>query len=134
MTERDVRDLLQRAFEGIAERHGVARSYSRACAMELLAALDGQQIKLVRPAHLHDPAADWRRRPDPGDPRAGANAVRAALYGTALCPLCRTERPLTAAGTLAEHDLPDDDQTPTAGCLGAGLEPLTTDTKPKAEN
>ncbi|MGH6657590.1 MAG: hypothetical protein ACRDVE_20585 [Actinocrinis sp.] len=123
MTQRDVRDLIQAGFEGIAEKYGVHRGYSRACALELLAVLTGQGISFVRPAHLHDPVADWRRKPQPGDALAGANRVRAALYGTGICPLCRTEHALTAAGTLTEHDLPDDDEAPAAGCLGAGLEP-----------
>lgn len=126
MTDRDVRDLLMRSFEGIVERHGVARSYTRACALELLAALDGQRIKLVRPAHLHDPVADWRNKPQPGDPQAGANAARAALFGTGTCPLCRTEQALTGNGTLADHTTEDEDQPP-ADCLGAGLEPLATE-------
>lgn len=127
MTERDVRDLLTRHFEGIAEKYGVRRSYSHACALEILAALAGQGIQLVRPVHQHDPAADWRRVPEPGDAEAGAAAARAALYqqrpnGEGVCPLCRTVQPLTAAGRIVDHDLDDDDMPP-AGCLGAGLEP-----------
>lgn len=127
MTDRDVRDLLQRSFENIVERHGVARSYSHACALELLAALDGQRIRLVYPAHLNDPAADWRHTPEAGDTHRGAAAARAALYaqrphGSATCPLCRTDQPLTAAGRIADHD-PTEDAEPPAGCLGAGLEP-----------
>lgn len=77
MTDRDVRDLLQRAFEGIAERYGVHPNKSTACALEHLAALTGHGIRLVRPAHLHDPDADYRaatlRRQNPdqiGAPRA----------------------------------------------------------------
>ena len=131
MTDRDVRELLRRSFEGIVERHGVGRAYSRACALELLAALDGQRIRLVRPAHLHNPDADYRLKPPAGDPVTGAEAVRAAFYekrlhGTGICPLCRTGQPLTVIGRIADHELATGDQPP-AGCLGAGLEPLNTD-------
>jgi hypothetical protein len=123
MTDRDVRDLILRAFEGIAERHGVARSHSHACALELIAALTGHGVRLVRPAHLHDPAADWRRERHPGDQVAGARAARAALYGTGTCPICRTPAVLlTRDGALDEHELPDDTLGP-VGCVGAGLKP-----------
>lgn len=70
MTDRDVRDLIVRSFEGIAERHGVARSKSHACALQLVAALEGHGVRLVRPANLHDPAADWRRPRQEQIPRA----------------------------------------------------------------
>lgn len=78
MTDRDVREQIIRAFEGIAERHGVPRSKSHACALQLVAALEGHGIRLARPAHLHDPNANWRDQPgrqtarpadtDPDDP------------------------------------------------------------------
>jgi hypothetical protein len=123
MTTRDVRDLLIRNFEGIAERYGVARSKSRACALEMLAAVTGQGISTVRPAAHHDPAADWRKKPAPADPTLGANQVRAALYGTGQCPLCRGFQALTASGTLADHPTTDADGI-TLDCLGAGLEPF----------
>ncbi len=74
MTERDVREQIIRAFEGIAERHGVARSKSHACALDLVAALTGHGIRLARPAHLHDPNADWRRRPGQNTGRPPAEA------------------------------------------------------------
>lgn len=122
MTERDVRRLLTSNFEGIVERHGVRRAYSHACALELIAALVGQGISLVRPAHLHDPAADWRRRPEPGDQETGASRVRAALYGTGICQICRTEQPVTDAGAIAEHDITDDDGN-TFTCLGSDADP-----------
>lgn len=124
MTERDVRDLIVRAFEGIAERNGVARRKSHACALQLAAAVEAHGVRLVRPAAIHDPAADWRRKSEPGDTQAGANAARAALNGTGRCPLCHTDQALTSERTLTEHTVPDVDGNH-AGCLGAGLEPST---------
>jgi hypothetical protein len=64
MTERDVRAQIITAFEGIVERNGVARSKSHACALQLVAALTGHGIRLARPAHIHDPNANWRDRRD----------------------------------------------------------------------
>ena len=130
MTDRDVRDLLRVNFEGIVERHGVKRSDSYACALELLAALDGQRIKLTRPAHLHDPNGDWRSRDRTQDPAAhreagvhGARAARAAMYGTGTCPICRTpEVNLTRDGHLDDHEITDDALGP-VGCVGAGAPP-----------
>ena len=125
MTDRDVRDLIVRAFEHIAERHGVARSHSHACALELIAALTGHGIRLVRPAHLHDAAADWRVRRDPGDYDAGKRAALAALNGTGICSLCRTEQLLTGDGLIADHDI-EDPALGVLGCLGAGITPDKT--------
>jgi hypothetical protein len=91
MTTRDVRDVLLRNFEGIVERHGVARSKSHACALELLVALRGQGISTLRPANHHDPNADWRRRPEQtGRPPADADPddpyYAARLYVTGNPP------------------------------------------------
>lgn len=136
MTDRDVRDLIRTNFENIVERHGVARSKSYACALELLAALDGQRIRLTRPAHHQDPGADWRARDPAADPDAyreaaavGAHLARVALYGTGTCPICRTPAVLlTRDGDLDEHDIPDDTLGP-VGCVGAGLTPTTETTE-----
>lgn len=117
-----MRELLRRSFEGIVERHGVGRAYSRACAMELLAALDGQRISLARPAHLHDPVADWRRHPEPGDQQTGATRAWAVLSGTAICQVCRTEQSVTPDGVIAEHDITDEDGN-TFDCLGSDADP-----------
>lgn len=130
MTSRDVRSLLTSNFEGIVERHGVRRSYSHACALELIAALTGQGISLVRPAHLHDPVADWRRRPQPGDQQTGASRAWAVLSGNAICQVCRTEQRVTGDGKILEHELADEYGN-TLTCLGSdadpALVPRTTD-------
>ncbi|MBS2962614.1 hypothetical protein KGA66_06115 [Actinocrinis puniceicyclus] len=122
MSSRDVRSLLISNFEGILERHGVRRAYSHACALELIAALTGQGISLVRPAHLHDPVADWRRRPEPGDQETGASRARAALYGIGICQVCRTGQPVTDAGAISEHDFTDEHGN-TLTCLGSDADP-----------
>lgn len=125
MTDRDVRDVLRVAFEAIEEEFGVSRSKSRACALKHLAALEGHGIRLARPAHLHDAAADWRVRREPGDAAAGKRAALAALNGTGTCSLCRTEQPLTGDGLIADHDI-EDPALGVLGCLGAGITPDTT--------
>jgi len=123
VSTRDVRDQVVAGFETVLdEEPGVARSRVHYLALKLAAIVEAHGVRLARPAHLHDPVADWRNKPTAGDPQAGANQVRAALYGTGLCPLCRTNQALTGSGTLTDHPVPDDEQ-PGAGCLGAGLEP-----------
>ena len=122
MSTRDVRSLLTSNFEGIVERHGVKRAYSHACALELIAAVTGQGISLVRPAHLHDPVADWRRRPEPGDQESGASRAWAVLSGTAICQVCRTEQRVTRDGAIEEHDITDADGN-TFTCLGSDADP-----------
>lgn len=84
MTDRDVRDLIVRSFEGIAERHGVARSKSHACALQLVAALEGHGVRLVRPANLHDPNADWRRPRQAPIPRAADHDPDDPYYAARL--------------------------------------------------
>lgn len=123
MSNRDVQEQILLGFEAVAERFGVPRSKSRACALQLVTVVTGHGIRLARPANIHDPAADWRNKPAAADPLAGANQVRAALYGTGQCPLCRTWPALTGAGTLADHLVTDADGI-TSDCLGAGLEPV----------
>jgi hypothetical protein len=123
MTNRDVRDAIVRGFESVlAEDTPTPASRQRHVALKLAAVVEAHGVRLIRPAAIHDPAADWRNKPAAADPQLGANQVRAALYGTGQCPLCRTWPALNRDGTLAEHAAPDEDGVP-VGCIGAGLEP-----------
>lgn len=124
MSIRDVRDAIVRGFETVlAEDTATPASRQRHVALKLAAVVEAHGVRLVRPAAIHDPAADWRNKPAAADPLTGANQVRAALYGTGQCPLCRTWPALTGAGTLADHLVTDADGI-TSDCLGAGLEPV----------
>jgi len=124
VSSRDVRDAIVRGFEAVlAEDTPTPASRQRHVALKLAAVVEAHGVRLVRPAAIHDPAADWRRQPEAADPMLGANQVRAALYGTGQCPLCRTWQALTASGTLTDHRIPADDGV-MVGCIGAGLEPF----------
>ena len=132
MTIKDVRDPVRQGFEFVVEQYGVKRSELRHCALALLAVLDGQQVSLTRPAHHHNPDADWHKRRDReqvGDQAAGAQLARttvlASLYGTGTCPVCRLPGiPLTRDGALSDH--PPADADPELGdidCVGGGGKP-----------
>jgi len=78
MTTRDVRDLIVDAIEGDLRRRGCPNP--RTAALAAAAIVEGQGIALVRPAHHHDPVADWRRTPQPEQitPAAAATGYQAA--------------------------------------------------------
>jgi hypothetical protein len=63
MTTRDVRDLIVDAIEADLRRRGCP--HPRTAALAAAAIVEGQGIALLRPAHHHDPDADWRQEPAP---------------------------------------------------------------------
>ena len=66
MSTRDVRALIVEAWTGRLERGGVRHAYTLACELAVIA--EGHGVKLIRPAHLHDPVAeDWRPGQRPTD-------------------------------------------------------------------
>jgi hypothetical protein len=80
MATRDVREIILDTVEGRLRDLGVRHAYAEACA--IVAIVEGQGIKLVRPAHHHDPNADWHRQPDaPPAGQAAKEAARAVLRG-----------------------------------------------------
>jgi hypothetical protein len=63
VSTRDVRSLIVDAIEADLRRRGCPGA--RSAALAAAAIVEGQGIALVRPAHHHDPNADWRQEPPP---------------------------------------------------------------------
>lgn len=80
MSARDVRDLITAAWAGKLKQAGARNPDT--LALELAVIAEAHGVRLVRPAHLHDPAADYRNRPEPAAPGADYLAARAAITST----------------------------------------------------
>lgn len=80
MSDRDVRDLITTAWAAKLKQAGV--SGPEAVALELAVIAEAHGVRLTRPAHLHDPAADFRNRPEGAAPSADYLAAKAAITGT----------------------------------------------------
>ena len=80
MSDRDVRDLITCAWAGKLRAAGVRNP--EALALELAVIAEAHGVRLVRPAHLHDPAADFRNRPESAPPSAEYLAAKAVIAGT----------------------------------------------------
>lgn len=134
MSTRDVRDAIVRGFETVLAEEHVPASRQRHAALKLAVVVEAHGVRLVRPAAIHDPNADWRKQPEPGDQQTGATRAWAVLSGTAICQVCRTEQSVTRDGVIAEHDITDDHGN-TFGCLGSSADPAfvprTSDRTPR---
>lgn len=118
--DRDVREVVIAGFEIVLGELGIAHSYRHHGALKLAAVAEAHGVRLARPAHLHDPNANWRDKPEPGDASVGAFAVRAALLGSGICTECDAEQ-LLREGVVEDHlRVPvnpdaDDDECPGSG-------------------
>lgn len=77
MGDRDVRDLIVEAWEGKLGQLGVRHAHT--VALELAVIAEAHGIRLTRPAHLHDPAADYRTPAEGTSPTGTYLAAKAAL-------------------------------------------------------
>lgn len=81
MSARDVRELITDAWAVKLRTEGAKNPH--ALALELAVIAEAHGVKLTRPAHLHDPNADWTRPVEPGVPGGDYRAARAALAAAA---------------------------------------------------
>jgi hypothetical protein len=81
MSARDVRDVIVDAWAYELSRNGCRHSHTVALKLAVIAEAHG--IKFIRPAHIHDPNADWSQPPTETTPAAAApdvyHAAKAAL-------------------------------------------------------
>lgn len=77
MSDRDVRDLITTAWAGKLKHAGVRAP--EALALELAVIAEAHGVRLTRPAHLHDPDADYRNQTEGVPPSEGYRAAKAAL-------------------------------------------------------
>jgi hypothetical protein len=87
MSTRDVRDLIVTAWAG--KLHTAGCKHPHTIALELAVIAEAHGIKLTRPAHLHDPAADWTKPVEPAAPDSAGRALFQAAKAQLTNP--RTE-------------------------------------------
>jgi len=118
--DRDVRDVVVAGWEGRLKREGVRNAHT--VALELAVIAEAHGVRLARPAHLHDPNANWQNKPEPGDHGTGALAALAAI-GKGVCTVCGDRVDLTG-DLIGPHDVSDNPpHPPFHPCLGAGKPP-----------
>jgi hypothetical protein len=94
VSTRNVRDLIVTAWAG--KLHAAGCKNPHAFALELAVIAEAHGVKLTRPAHLHDPAADWTAPVEAAEPGSAYLAAKAAL---------------TAAAEAADAARPESDPT-----------------------
>jgi hypothetical protein len=77
MSTRDVRDLITAAWATKLRTEGAKNPHT--LALELAVIAEAHGVKLTRPAHLHDPAADWTAPVEAAPPTEDWRAARAAM-------------------------------------------------------
>ena len=84
MSTRDVRDLITDAWAAKLRAEGAKNAH--ALALELAVICEAHGVKLTRPAHLHDPNADWTNPVEPAEPGSDYRAARAQVAAARAVP------------------------------------------------
>jgi hypothetical protein len=118
--DRDVTEVVIAGWVGLLRQEGV-RDPERV-ARHQIGIAKSHGVRFARPAHLHDPAANWQDKPERGGQETGVLAALAAL-GKGICAACG-DRVHLAGDVIGPHDVSDDPpHPPFHRCPGAGKAP-----------
>ena len=125
--DRDVSDVVLASFTSVLRRERVRNP--AAVAREQIGIARAHGVRFAVPAHWHDPNADHRNVPEPGDHEAGVAAALAAI-GKGICKACGNRvylcDLLDGTQVIGEHDISDNPpHPPFHACAGAGKPPRT---------
>jgi len=118
--DRDVSEVILDAWTTLLRRQGVRRPRETALEQLGIAKLHGSKFSV--PPHWHDPNADHRNQPEPGDAEAGLISALAAL-GKGLCRECGGRYSLDGRDRIELHEISDDGHPPFRPCPGGAKPP-----------
>ena len=118
--DRDISEVILDAWTTLLRRQGVR--HPRQTAIEQLGIAKLHGAKFSVPPHWHDPNADHRNRPEPGDQEAGVLTALAAI-GKGLCTECGDRVHLDENSRIGPHEISDDGHPPFRPCPGGAKPP-----------